>query len=145
MAIEKSELRAGTMKVGVDVVLLRNGGQFTVVKEPDGQRRTWQRGEFNLIAGPSAINMLIEAVMEQVIAIAAARVGWANPDRAARVNRGIGAPGHLTVTRQAERPRQVIVPAFGNACAIRRAVFGQKILIISDEKLRGQSPLFQVV
>lgn len=103
MAIEKRELRSAAMEVRMNVVLLSYRCEFAVVEEPDCQGRTGQGGEFDLIAGADAVDVLVEAVMEQVIPVAAPWVGGANPYAAARVDARVGAPCHLAVAGQAKR------------------------------------------
>ena len=74
MAVEKDKLSAGTVKVGVDVVLLGYGGELSIVEQPDNTRWRANGAKLHLVAGASAVDMFVEAIVEQIIPIAAARV-----------------------------------------------------------------------
>src|SRR6266853_3070549 len=145
VSVEKSELRALAVQVGVDVVLLGHRRQFAVVEQPNQLRGLAQRTELHLVADTLAVDVLVEAVVEQIVAVAAARVGRANPNRAAWVEGGIGAPRHFLVCGQAHDARQVNVPTFVDGSAIGRAVLGQEIIIIAGEEMGSCAPLFEVI
>ena len=74
MSVEKSELRALAVQVGVDVVLLGHRRQFAVVEQPNQLRGLAQRTELHLVADTLAVDMLVETVVEQIVAVAAAQV-----------------------------------------------------------------------
>ena len=145
VAIEESEMGALAVQIGMNVVLLGDGGELAVVKQPDGQDRPGDTGESRLVARADAVDMFVEAIVEEVVAVAAAGIGGADPDRTAGIHVGIGAPGHLFVSAQPNDARQIIIPALVNSRAIRAAVFGQEIVILGGEYLRGQPPLFEIV
>ena len=92
VAIEKNKLCAFTVQGGVDVVLLRNRRKPAVVEKPDGGSRLSDESQFDLIAGTQPVDVFIETVVEQIIAIAPARIGRAYPDRISRIDVLVGAP-----------------------------------------------------
>ena len=84
VAIEKSKLCAAIVQVGVDVVLLSDARKASVVKQPNRRDGPADRRDFyRPIIFSGAVDVLIEAVMEQVIPIAALGIGRANPNRTA--------------------------------------------------------------
>jgi hypothetical protein len=74
VAIEESEMGALVVQIGMNVVLLGDGGELAVVKQPDGQDRPGDAGEFRLVARADAVDMFVEAIVEEVVAVAAAGI-----------------------------------------------------------------------
>ena len=50
MTIEKSEICSAIVQVGVRIVLLGDGRQFTIIKQPDGECRVGNSGKLYLVA-----------------------------------------------------------------------------------------------
>jgi hypothetical protein len=50
--------------------------------------------------------------MEQIIAIAPARIGRADPDRISRIDILVDAPRHFSISWQTHLPGQIHLPAF---------------------------------
>jgi hypothetical protein len=88
----------------MDIVLLSNGRQFSIIEKPhrSGWMRDW--GLLDLVAGADPIDVLVQTIVEQMIPIASARVGGTNPNRAAMVDRRVVVPGHFPVDGQPQLP-----------------------------------------
>src|SRR5687767_9886796 len=82
VAIEEQEMGARPMQVLVDVILLRHGGSFPVVEEPNGSGRPANRAQPDLIARTSLVDVLVQAIMEQVKSVAASTIRGTDPDGA---------------------------------------------------------------
>ena len=80
MAVEKNKLRAFIVQGGMDVVLLCNRRETAIFEQPDGGGRLSDDGQFDLITGTQSVDVFIETVVEQIIAIAPARIGRTDPD-----------------------------------------------------------------
>jgi hypothetical protein len=80
VAIEKQNLGASVVQVGVNIVLLRNGGSSTVIEEPKNLFGAPNRPEWDLIADTDSIDEVVKAVMKKIIAIAPAFIRRTNPD-----------------------------------------------------------------
>src|ERR1035441_4931200 len=93
VAIEESEVGALAADRKMVVVLLGDGGELAIVKQPDGQNRPGEAGDSRLVARADAVDVFVEAIVEEVVAVAAAGVGGADPNRKAGIHVGIGAPG----------------------------------------------------
>jgi hypothetical protein len=85
--------------------------------------------------------------MEQIVAIAAARIARTNPDGISRLYARIRPPRHVRIARQAQFQRQLDIPAHVRVRRrrVRRAFRRQKILVIRCVKMRRQSPLLEIV
>src|SRR6266404_5726761 len=142
MAVEKGELRAAVVQVGVYIVLLGDSGEFAIVEEPDDTKWLTDGGESDLIARAGPVYMLVETIVEKVVSVAAPGIGGANPERTAWIDLVIDTPGHFAIGRNFEHSRQIDVPAFIDRGAIGCAVLGQEIIIIHGEQLCGETPLF---
>ena len=125
VAVKESELGALGVQVGMDVVLLGDAGEPAVVEQPDGQGRLGNPGKSRLVACAGAIDVFVEAIMEEVVAVAAAGIGGADPGRAAGLHAGVRAPGHFPVRAQSDDARQINIPALVNGRAVGAAIFGQ--------------------
>ena len=66
MAVEKGELRPTRMQVGMDIILLCDGCQFAVIEQPHGANRVWQGSEPDLVASANSVDVLVEAIMEEI-------------------------------------------------------------------------------
>ena len=77
VGIQKNELRAVIVQVGVNIVLLSNGSNAAVVKKPDRYSASADRAESYLIC---AADIFVETIMEQIVPIGPARIAGANPD-----------------------------------------------------------------
>ena len=86
MTVEEGEIGATAVEVGVDVILLSHTGQTAVVEEPNNQRWARHRSKFALGMRAAPVHMVIEAVMEQIGSIAAARICRADPEAASRLD-----------------------------------------------------------
>lgn len=82
VSIEQQKLSSAAVKVGVDVVLLGHGSLLSIVKEPNQAFGPGKRRHFNLPSNPCAIDVLIEAIVEEASAIAPFAVGGAEPNGA---------------------------------------------------------------
>ena len=72
VAIEESEMGALVVQIGMNVVLLGHRGELAVVKQPDRRDRPEDAGDFRLIARAAAVDVFVEAIVEEVVAVAAA-------------------------------------------------------------------------
>lgn len=97
--IQKGKVRAPAVQVRVNVVLLSHCRQFSIVKQPYHSRRLSYRGKLHLVTGAASVYVLIQAIVKQVIPIAAAGVRGADPERLARVNSGVRPPRHFVIRR----------------------------------------------
>src|SRR6185436_18687864 len=123
VTVQKNKLRATAMQVCMDVILLRNSCQLAVIEQPNYARRMSDRAKSNLITRTGPINVLVQAIMEQVVSITAAGIGRTNPERSPGIDGSVSAPGHFSISRHSEHPRQVHVPAFIRR-TVRRAILG---------------------
>ena len=98
MAIKKGEVRPMAVQVGMHVVLLGNASQPSVIKQPNNQRRPRHGRQSPLHVRAAAIDVVIQAIMEQVNSIAAAEIGWTNPEASAWFDRSVRVPGHFFIT-----------------------------------------------
>ena len=70
MSIKEGEIRAVTVQVCVNVVLLGNSSASSVVEQPHGSARIANRSDVNLVASARPIHVSIETIVEQIVAIA---------------------------------------------------------------------------
>lgn len=80
MAVQKKELSTGTMGVGMCITLSGDGGDLAIVIQPDERPGIRCRGERCTITSRDSCTT-IEAIVEEDATVAAALVGWAQPDR----------------------------------------------------------------
>ena len=97
MAIKKIKLCTIIVEGGMDIILLCNRSQSSVVKLPDCSRWLRDGCYLDLISRPSAVHMFIQTIMEKIVSIATARVRWTNPHGISRFNGCIRPPRHLRV------------------------------------------------
>lgn len=71
MAVQKNNVCAARVEVGVDVIGRPHGGQIFGIVEPDDARRVGQGGQRHLVAAAGAVDIFVEAIVEQIVAIAA--------------------------------------------------------------------------
>src|ERR1041385_3226895 len=96
--IQKEKLGPSRMKIGVDVILLGDSGSFAIVEQPDRLCGTPNGSQSDgRIQFPRFIDVFVQAVMKQVVAVAPLRIGRANPNRGSQGRSRISAPGHLAV------------------------------------------------
>ena len=148
MAVKKRELRALAVQVGMDVSPRANAGEVLRVKEPhDG--RGLGNGAYpgRSVVGAGPVHMFVEAVVEEVVAIAAPGIGGTNPDRIAGRGIGVLAPGQVEIAGNPEHLRKLHIPAdVGHGvCRVGSAVWRQVIFVIQNVEMRRQAPLLEVV
>src|SRR5207302_2612874 len=98
VAIEECKLGAFVVPVGVHVVLLRDGCAFAVIEQPDhlGGLANGRVPDRRVVRA-RPVDVFVEAVMKEVVAIAAVGIGRTNPNRLLRRDVGVSAPGQLVV------------------------------------------------
>src|SRR6185369_15382429 len=68
MAVKEGELGPAAVEVGMNEVGCANGRQILAVKQPDGHRVVFHRGDFDwAITRASAVDVFVEAIMEKVV------------------------------------------------------------------------------
>jgi len=149
MTVEKSELSPAVVEIGVHEVRRTDSGYVLGIKKPHQGRRTWNRTQFDRVVTLSRrIVFLVQTVVKQVETAAPARIARADPKRAAGVYPNVRAPGHFGIGLDTQYARQMEIPPL---CELLRRggvpkTFGrQKIVIVGNIKLRGQSPLSEII
>ena len=69
--VQKIKVRSTTVKIGVDVILLRSRSQLSIVKQIHHPRRTRHRAKSNrAIIFARLIDMLVHAIVKQIVPVA---------------------------------------------------------------------------
>ena len=85
------------MQVGVNIIFLGHGCELPIIEKPNDRLGVSDPRKPHLIARADSVDVFVETIMEQIISIAAARVGRAYPDRSPRILARIGSPRHFQV------------------------------------------------
>lgn len=96
----------------MNIVLLSDRGQASIVEKPDEKFRAANRAEVDTTAGTVAVDVFVEAVVKQILSIASASVRGANPNRAGQGYLIIGSPGQRGVGRDTDGKWELDIPAF---------------------------------
>ena len=112
VTVKESEVGTCRMEIGVDVVLLGHASQFAIVEQPNGVGGFWDRRKFYLVSRTTGVDVLVQAVMKQIVTVAASWIGWANPDGPPDIRVRVCAPFHELITGLAKHAREVDVPTF---------------------------------
>lgn len=122
MSVQKQEVGAVGVKVGVNVVLLCHRRSLSIVKEPDERMWRRQHRHFDVITRTAPVDEPIEAVMEKVVSITPPLVGRAEPDGFGKGNGGVGAPGQFVVAGKPNHVGKIDIPAKPGCAPVGRAV-----------------------
>lgn len=143
-AAEKKQVRASTVGIGVNPVPMAHRRKPAIVEQPWDVVWDANRSEAHLLGIATAVHLSVEAVMKEVVRVAAAGIPGADPDTAFDRSCGVGPPWTTVIGRDIEDPRQIHVPSLGDGLAAQSAVRGQEILIFHREQVSGDAPLPQV-
>ena len=80
VAVQKADVRAVIVEIGMDVVLLGYSGLLAIVEQPHDAHRLADGAQLNLVRCASAIDVLIQTIMKKVRAIASAGISGTDPD-----------------------------------------------------------------
>ena len=97
VTIEEEEVGSAFMQIGMDVVLLGDSRQLTVIEEPDGGAGFADVADIRPTSAAASIDVFIEAIVEKVVAVASTGVGGANPRGRTRLDRRVGSPGGIGI------------------------------------------------
>jgi len=148
MAIKEEELGAPLVQVRMDEGPSADGRKILGIEQPDHICRPPDAGNAGgHITAAGSIDKFIEAIMKEIVAIAAPPVGWTNPHGIAHVSAAIGPPRHVVIPRNAQLQWQLDIPAAVRVHGQRIGEsFGrQEIVMIGGIQLCGQTPLLQIV
>jgi hypothetical protein len=144
MAIEEQDLGAALVEVGVDVVRTGHGGEAAVVEEPDGLRRGGDARQGDLVATSRSVDVLVEAIVEEVVGIAPPSVGGTDPGTVGQSHPGVGPPWAVAVGRNAQDAGEINVPTLLRGSSVWGAVLGQSIVVVRRPEKGGDAPLAEV-
>ena len=99
----------------------------------------------HLIARAGAVDMLVQAIMKKIVAIASPKIRRTNPDDVSDINGGIGSPGQFVVRREAKHVWEINVPTTRGGGSIRCSILRQKVVILIHKQHRRQTPLLEIV
>ena len=89
--------------------------------------------------------MLIEAVVEEVMAIAPSLIRRTEPRTPGKTAMGIRSPDRSMIREKAQLPGEGDIPARFTRTAIRGAVSGKESFVICRVEIRGEGPLSEMV
>jgi len=133
------------MKIGMDVVVLGHGGSLSVIKEPDCFSWGGDGTQFDLVSRAGSVDVRIQAVVKEVVTVAAGAVGGADPEAFRGLLMGIGSPAQGVVVCYAQLGGEINVPAVVFRRSVGGPIFGEPVVMFQSVKLSGQSPLLKVV
>ena len=141
--VETEDIARAPMDRAVEIVRPGDGGTTAVVKNPDGPGGFGERFEAPRAGiATAAIEVPVQAEMEQQVPVAPPRVRRAEPERMPQGCPGIGPPGaFLVVGRDAHRWRQVGVPGVAGRQAVGSAVGGQPTAAVGPVDVGAEPPL----
>jgi hypothetical protein len=136
------------LQIGVRKIFRADPGQIFCVEQIHHRTGLANGCElYHGIARPCSVDVFIQTIVEQIVAVAAARVRRTKPDSVSNIRVGVFAPRHVMIPGQVDHLRQLNIPTGvgGRICRIRRTFRRQKILIIRGVKLHCHAPLFEIV
>ena len=144
--VQEKELATSGVKVGVDVALRGDGGQSTIVEEPDRFGRGFDQGQsLGPGVGTRAVDATVEGIVEEQVSVATTLVAGTDPEASGRNRGGIGPPRSGTrIGRDADGDRQIDIPRGIRGDSVGRAV-GRQTVVVIDEILVGcEAPVAKV-
>lgn len=148
VAVEESEVGPGGVQIGMNKAPVPGGGQVLGIKEPNDGGGPLDRGEPDGTIGVTgAVHVLVEAVVEQVPAVAATLVGWTNPYGTSGSDGRVRAPRHVVVAGQPQLLGKLDVPTCVGVGIGRvlEPLRRQEVVVVSGIQVRREPPLPEVV
>ena len=82
MTVKKCELRATFVQIGVNVIAVTDGREIFCVEQPDEHGWIANGGDSNRsISSARPVDVFVQAIMTQIVSVAASRICRADPDR----------------------------------------------------------------
>jgi len=85
MAIEKGELSATVVEIGMDIILLATAASLAVIECHTTRSGSLTEDSLNLLAGTGSVDMLVKAIVKKIVAML--RRDWLDRSRRTARNR----------------------------------------------------------
>jgi len=148
VTVKEEKVGAARMQVGVGEIRGTHAGKILGIEKPDeaggiGDSRESDRP----LGGAGAIDVLIQAVVKQIVSVASSAIAGAEPERAGDGSGGVGTPGLIVIAGGLDLSGQLDVPALvGVEIGRVGETLGRKaVVVVVRVKSGGKSPLTEVM